>query len=127
MSISGGRQMSESTKVEKPWGSYETIYGDENTQVKIIRITPMQRPSYQYHFKRTETWVVVKGTGTLTLDDKTSLIKKGDVIFVPKEAKHRVQNTGTEDLIFVEVQMGEYFGEDDIVRVSDDYSRESTR
>ena len=69
----------------------------------------------------------MKGVGTLTLDDVTSLVKKGDVLFIPKEAKHRIQNTGKENLIFVEVQMGEYFGEDDIVRVTDDYSRESTR
>ena len=124
----GEKLMSEIlNKVEKPWGSYETIYSDENTQVKIIVISPNQRPSYQYHFKRTETWVVVKGVGTLTLDDVVSLVKKGDVLFIPKEAKHRIQNTGNENLIFVEVQMGEYFGEDDIVRVSDDYSRESTR
>jgi len=115
--------MSELSKVNKPWGSYETIYSDENTQVKVIKISPSQRPSYQYHFKRSETWVVVKGIGLLTLDDQDREVAKGDVIFVPKEAKHRIKNTGTEDLIFVEVQMGEYFGEDDIVRVSDDYSR----
>lgn len=117
----------ESNKVIKPWGSYQTIYGDENTQVKIIKISPSHRPSYQYHFKRTETWVVVCGEGTLTLNDNVSHVKKGDVIFVAKEAKHRVQNTGSEDLIFVEVQMGEYFGEDDIVRISDDYARESSQ
>lgn len=113
-------------KTQKPWGYYETIYSDDNTQVKIIVIFPNQRPSYQYHFKRTETWVVVKGIGSLTLDDKISSVKKGDVLFIPKEAKHRIENTGTENLIFVEVQLGEYFGEDDIVRVSDDYSRDST-
>ena len=123
-----GKGMTMNTnKVLKPWGYYKTIYGDENTQVKIICIAPTHRPSYQYHFKRTETWVVVKGEGIMTLDDKTTSVKKGDVIFVPKEAKHRIQNTGVEDLIFVEVQMGEYFGEDDIVRVSDDYSREAPR
>ena len=113
--------------VIKPWGSYETIYSDDNTKVKIIRISPNQRPSYQYHFKRTETWVVVQGEGSLTLNDSVSTVRKGDVIFVEREAKHRIQNTGTNDLVFVEVQLGEYFGEDDIVRVSDDYSRESTR
>jgi len=119
--------MSSEEKVVKPWGSYQTIYGDENTKVKIICITPNQRPSYQYHFKRTETWVIVQGEGTLTLDGDTSVVKKGDTVFVPKEAKHRIQNTGKENLVFVEVQLGEYFGEDDIVRVSDDYARESTR
>ena len=112
-------------KVVKPWGSYETIYGDENTKVKIICISPSQRPSYQYHFKRTETWVIVQGKGTLTLDGKDSTVEKGQTVFVPRESKHRIQNTGTDDLVFVEVQLGEYFGEDDIVRVSDDYARES--
>lgn len=114
-------------KIAKPWGSYQTIYEDDNTKVKIIRITPNQRPSYQYHFKRTETWVIVQGEGTLTLDGETSAVKKGSVVFVEREAKHRIQNTGNEDLVFVEVQLGEYFGEDDIVRVSDDYARESAR
>lgn len=114
-------------KVEKPWGTYETIYEDSNTKVKVIRISPGQRPSYQYHHKRTETWTLVQGEGTLLLDDSTLTLKKGDTVFIPKLSKHRMQNTGQEDLVFIEVQLGEYFGEDDIVRVSDDYNRESTR
>lgn len=105
--------------VNKPWGSYQTLYADDITKVKLIRILPNQRPSYQYHFKRTETWVVVNGKGLLTLDGDTKNVQKGSVIFVEREAKHRIQNTGEEDLVFVEVQMGE----DDIVRVEDDYSR----
>ena len=110
--------------VNKPWGSYQTIYGDKNTQVKVIKITPNENPSYQYHFKRTETWVVVSGKGLLTQDGTEKEISAGMVVFVPKQSKHKVKNIGKEELVFVEVQLGEYFGEDDIVRIDDKYGRQ---
>jgi len=110
--------------IQKPWGSYEAIYNDPDTQVKIIKINPDQRPSYQYHFKRTETWVVVRGKGILLQDGEERLLSAGMVVFVPKESKHAVRNVGTDELMFVEVQMGEYFGEDDIVRLDDKYGRQ---
>tara|TARA_Y100001963_G_C6788283_1_gene454136 strand:+ start:2477 stop:2821 length:345 start_codon:yes stop_codon:yes gene_type:complete len=110
-------------QVEKPWGYYETLMDEDFTKVKKICIKPTHRPSYQYHFKRSEIWIVVLGSGILTLDDEMREVREGDIIQVPTEAKHRIENTGTKDLIFVEVQMGEYFGEDDIVRIQDDYER----
>lgn len=110
-------------KVEKPWGYYKTFVDEDFSKVKEICIKPSHRPSYQYHFKRSETWIVISGCGLLTLDDVMSEVKKGDIIQVPKKAKHRVENTGKEDLIFIEIQSGEYFGEDDIVRLEDDYER----
>ena len=109
--------------VEKPWGSYQSIYNDPDTQVKIIRIKPNERPSYQYHFRRTEHWIVVRGTGVLVQDGKEIPIAPGMVIFVPKESKHAAHNTGKDELMFVEVQLGDYFGEDDIVRLDDRYGR----
>lgn len=109
--------------VSKPWGSYETIYNDANTQVKVIKIAPNESPSYQYHFKRSETWVVVNGTGLLLQDGLEKTVSSGMVVFVPKESKHRITNIGKDELVFVEVQLGEYFGEDDIVRLDDKYGR----
>jgi mannose-6-phosphate isomerase len=109
--------------VIKPWGSYQNLLESEDCKVKKIVITPNNRPSYQYHFKREEKWIVVRGEGTVTLDDTDFSVSVGDVINVPLKARHRIKNTGKENLIFIEVQIGTYFGEDDIVRLEDDYGR----
>ena len=109
--------------VQKPWGTYQNLLDSEEGKVKKIIVDPNHRPSYQYHFKREEIWVVVCGTGIVTIDDKDSQVSEGSVVRVPTEAKHRIKNTGTSELIFIEVQLGSYFGEDDIVRVEDDYKR----
>jgi mannose-1-phosphate guanylyltransferase/mannose-1-phosphate guanylyltransferase/mannose-6-phosphate isomerase len=77
----------------------------------------------QSHAKREELWIVLKGRGFVTLDDKDILVIPGSIIRIPLGAKHRVKNDGVEDLEFIEVQTGSYFGEDDIVRYSDDYGR----
>jgi mannose-6-phosphate isomerase len=110
--------------VERPWGTYETLLDSDKCKVKKISVKPKQRPSYQYHHKRSEVWVVVEGAGLVTLDEKETTVSVGDVVEVPAGAKHRIQNTDdTENLVFIEVQHGTYFGEDDIVRISDDYNR----
>ena len=82
-----------------------------------------QAPSYQYHFKRSEVWVVVQGEGELTLNGETEQVTIGQVIYVPVEAKHQIKNNTDENLIFIEIQQGSYFGEDDIVRLNDQYGR----
>ena len=107
----------------KPWGSYTNLLDEEYTKVKKIIIKPGEAPSYQYHFKRSEIWVLVKGTGKVKIDDEVYHYREGDVVFIPKEAKHQMTNIGDDDLIFIEVQLGEYFGEDDIVRLEDKYGR----
>ena len=107
----------------RPWGNFVSIAENNDFKVKIILIKQEQSISYQYHFKRSEHWIIVKGIGELTVDGKVSLVKKNDQVFIPFESKHKIKNTGDEDLIFIEVQTGEYFGEDDIVRISDDYGR----
>ena len=109
--------------VNKPWGTYQNLLDSEECKVKKLIICPGQRPSYQYHFKRSEIWIVVKGAGVVTIEDAETDVKEGSVVTVPVKAKHRIKNTGAEDLIFIEVQLGSYFGEDDIVRVEDDYNR----
>ena len=107
----------------KPWGSYTNLLDEEYTKVKNIIVKPGESPSYQYHFKRSEIWVIVKGTAQVKIDDVFNYHRVGDIIVIPKEAKHQVKNIGEDDLVFVEVQLGEYFGEDDIVRLDDKYGR----
>ena len=108
---------------ERPWGKFEILVDSDYCKVKRITISPGQRPSYQYHHKRSEHWVIVQGAAKVTLDDVEKEYTNGDHIYVPIGVKHRIENSGKEDLIFIEVQCGSYFGEDDIVRVSDDYGR----
>ncbi len=109
--------------VEKPWGSYQNILDEPYTKVKKVVIKPGESPSYQYHFKRAEVWVIVEGRGELKLNGNKTYIEAGNVVKVPVEVKHQIRNTGTTDLVFIEVQLGSYFGEDDIVRVEDKYGR----
>lgn len=110
-------------KEQRPWGQFENLLDNDLCKVKQITIHPGQAPSYQYHFKREEVWVVVKGIGHLKLDDSIFPARPGTIFHIPVTAKHQIKNTGQEDLIFIEVQLGEYFGEDDIVRLEDNYGR----
>jgi mannose-6-phosphate isomerase-like protein (cupin superfamily) len=114
---------------ERPWGSFEHLLDEEYCKVKRIIVKPGQRLSYQYHHKRSEAWVVVQGEAVVTLEndiilDEDRIYKIGEIVNIPVEMKHRVRNDGKEDLIFIETQTGTYFGEDDIVRIEDDYGRE---
>ena len=108
---------------KRPWGTFENLLEEKFCKVKMITIAPGQAPSYQYHFKRSEVWVVVQGNGEFKQDDILRNVKYGDILIVPTKSKHQLKNTGEEDLIFIEIQHGEYFGEDDIVRVEDHYGR----
>lgn len=110
-------------KEKRPWGEFENLLDADYCKVKEITISPGQAPSYQYHHKREEVWIIIKGNGQLKLDDLESFVEPGSIIKVPTKARHRIRNIGTEDLVFIEVQMGDYFGEDDIVRLEDDYGR----
>ena len=110
-------------KTTRPWGTYEVLLDDNNCKVKKITVKPGQSPSYQYHHKRAEDWIVISGTGTVRLDENTLNISPGASVHIPVMSKHSIQNTGEEDLVFIEVQTGEYFGEDDIVRLEDKYGR----
>ena len=107
----------------KPWGHYLNIFDAPYTKVKEILIKPGEAPSYQYHHKRSEIWVIVKGTAEVKLDGEVKIYGQGDVIHIPVKSKHQAKNIGDDDLVFIEVQLGEYFGEDDIVRLEDKYGR----
>jgi mannose-6-phosphate isomerase-like protein (cupin superfamily) len=107
----------------KPWGSFINILDEKYTKVKQIVIKPGESPSYQYHHKRSEIWVIVQGTAEVRLNDVIMIHGVGDIIKIPAESKHQPKNVGDDDLIFIEIQLGEYFGEDDIVRLEDKYGR----
>ena len=108
---------------QRPWGTYEVIREDSNSKVKQIIVEPNKRLSYQTHEKRSEYWVIVSGTGTVTLDGINSVCIGGDAFVIEQGTAHRIENTGTDELVFIEVQLGTYFGEDDIVRIEDDFGR----
>jgi len=95
----------------------------EYTKVKKIVIKPGESPSYQYHFKRSEVWIIVKGQAEVKIDCVLMQHSVGDIIRIPKKTAHQVTNIGEDELVFIEVQLGEYFGEDDIVRLEDKYGR----
>ena len=111
----------------RPWGSFEHLLDCEYCKVKRLIVKPVKKLSYQYHHKRNEVWVVVQGVATVTLDDKVVDVKETEIVNIPVTTKHRVENKGTEDLVFIETQTGIYFGEDDIVRLDDDYGRINER
>ena len=110
-------------KDERPWGRYFVIQDESNYKIKRIEVEPGQRLSYQYHNKRSETWIVIEGNALVTINDDTKDYKQGETIIIPSKAKHRVENRSNSLLIFIEVQTGSYFGEDDIIRLNDDYGR----
>jgi mannose-6-phosphate isomerase len=111
---------------ERPWGSY-TVLDDTapNYKVKQIVVNPGQRLSYQVHAKRSEHWFVVSGIATVVLDGIESTVEASHSVDVPVGTAHRCENKGPDPVVFIEIQTGTYFGEDDIVRLEDDYGRAS--
>lgn len=107
----------------RPWGRYDILLDTDYTKVKIITVAPNQRLSYQSHKHREEQWVVVKGRLTVILDEDHLVFYPGESVHIPLGAKHRAWNETDEIVQFVEVQTGDYFGEDDITRYEDDYDR----
>lgn len=110
-------------KETRPWGTYEVLLDTEYCKVKRIIVKPHSRLSYQYHNKRREQWTVVKGNLTIILDDEKIFRTAGESVHIPLGARHRAWNETDEEIIFIEVQTGSYFGEDDIIRIEDDYKR----
>ena len=107
----------------RPWGYYINTYEEPEFKTKVITVDPKQQLSYQSHEKRSEVWIVTQGTGEVVLNDDVVAVYVGKVIEVPSGTKHRIRNNTSEVLKFVEVQLGKYFGEDDIIRYQDDYKR----
>jgi mannose-1-phosphate guanylyltransferase/mannose-1-phosphate guanylyltransferase/mannose-6-phosphate isomerase len=110
----------------RPWGGFEVLADEREFKSKKITIDPGGRISYQSHAKRAEHWVIVLGEAEVTLDEKIIHLRPGQSVHIPVGSKHRIFNPGKSPLVFVEVQTGSYFGEDDIVRYQDDYNRVKT-
>ncbi len=110
---------------ERPWGTYEVLTGGPGYQVKRLIVKPGKRLSLQYHHQRSEDWIVATGEVDVTIGDEINRGSAGDAFHVPIEAKHRIANPAAEgDLTIIEVQLGDYLGEDDIVRLEDDFGRQ---
>ncbi len=107
----------------RPWGRYIVLEDREKYKVKRIEVLPGKRLSYQRHEKRSEHWCVVNGEAVVTLEGREVRLCPGEAIDIPRRAAHRIENRQEGILIFIEVQNGEYFGEDDIVRLEDDFGR----
>jgi mannose-6-phosphate isomerase len=107
----------------RPWGTFTVLDEGEGFKVKRIEVFPGKRLSYQKHSRRAEHWVVVQGTAKVTLDDREIVVEAGEAIDIGIGSAHRVENPGEQTLLFIEVQRGDYLGEDDIVRLQDDFGR----
>jgi mannose-6-phosphate isomerase-like protein (cupin superfamily) len=108
---------------ERPWGRWDMLDEDQSYKVKRLLVKPGHRLSLQFHHHRAENWIVAKGEAIVTVGEKVIDLKEGEHVFIPKEVVHRLENKAAEDLIIIEVQNGDYLGEDDLVRVEDDYGR----
>lgn len=109
---------------ERPWGTYEVLLNTENCKVKRIIVNPNEQLSVQYHNKRSELWKIISGKGQILIGNDWIEAKPGVVVEIPQGAIHSVKAID-ESLIFIEIQTGTYFGEDDIVRLKDKYNRKT--
>lgn len=110
-------------KSERPWGRYEVLQESQTHKVKCIWVSPGKRLSYQRHQKRAEHWFIVQGNARVTINGEIKVLGAGATVDFAIGVLHRIENVGNEEVIFVEVQTGTYFGEDDIERVEDDFGR----
>lgn len=110
----------------RPWGTFTVLDEGPDFKVKRIEVLPGKRLSYQKHSRRSEHWVVVQGTAKVTIDDRETIVGTGQAIDIAIGAAHRIENPDDKSLLFIEVQRGSYLGEDDIVRLQDDFGRVET-
>ena len=115
--------MADKSIVYRPWGTYTVLEVSGNHKIKNIKVTPGEKLSLQLHNHRSEHWVVVKGRACVHVDGEQRCLVGGESTFISVGVKHRLFNPGTEVLEIIEVQLGEYVGEDDIVRFDDEYGR----
>jgi mannose-6-phosphate isomerase-like protein (cupin superfamily) len=108
---------------ERPWGSYDVLADSDDHKVKRLVVQPGRRLSYQRHERRAEHWFFVAGRGAVTVDGERTEIGPGDAVDIPVRAAHRIECVGDVPLVFIEIQRGDYFGEDDIERLEDDFGR----
>jgi mannose-1-phosphate guanylyltransferase/mannose-1-phosphate guanylyltransferase/mannose-6-phosphate isomerase len=109
----------------RPWGAWTSLLESSNYQIKFIEVKPGSRLSLQKHHHRSEHWIVVSGTAIVTRDAEKIEVHANEGVFLPVGCVHRLENVGKVSLELIEVQVGEYLGEDDIVRLEDDWARDS--
>ena len=107
----------------RPWGYYQVLADEADHKVKRIVVYPGKRLSLQRHRQRAEHWFLLAGQGIVTRDQEVITLRAGDAVDIPRGSRHRVENPELRDLAFIEVQTGDYFGEDDIERLEDDFGR----
>jgi len=110
-------------KEHRPWGNFIVFSEAHDHKVKRIIVNPGKRFSLQQHKHRSEHWFILRGEGLVTLDDKKIKLSQYQSINIPVKTNHRMENTGDNELVFIEIQTGDYFGEDDIERIEDDFGR----
>ena len=110
--------------VHRPWGTYSVLEESENFKIKKIVVLIGKRLSLQKHLHRSEHWVVVSGAATVTVGNEIKIVKRNESFYIPIGTPHRLENAGKIDLVIIETQVGEYVGEDDIIRIEDDFARE---
>ena len=125
LKASGYREATEHVTTYRPWGYYTILEEGPRYKIKRLVVNPGARLSLQMHHHRSEHWVVVRGTAKIQIGEEEKFLHENESIFVPKSTKHRLENPGRIPLEIIEVQNGEYLGEDDIVRFEDIYGRES--
>ena len=108
----------------RPWGSFTTLEEGSGYKIKRIEVNPGHRLSLQMHHHRSEHWIVVSGTAKVTCGDREMILGSNQSTYVPQCTTHRLENPGVINLVLIEVQNGQYLGEDDIIRFSDDYARQ---
>lgn len=113
----------------RPWGYYESLNVSDNKdtsklyQVKKIVVYPGKRLSLQYHHKRSEHWVITSGKALVQVGEDEHILTRNQSVYIPVGVKHRITNIGDDNVEFIETQIGDYLGEDDIVRIEDDFNR----
>jgi mannose-6-phosphate isomerase-like protein (cupin superfamily) len=115
------------TSSDRPWGSWHVLDEGPGFKVKRIEVRPHHRLSLQTHARRSEHWCVVRGTATCLVDGETVVVGLGQTVDVPIGTQHRISNEHDDDLTIIEIQRGVYLGEDDIVRLEDDYGRHEAK
>jgi len=117
------QEYNDAVEDHRPWGYYRVLADEDDHKVKRIIVFPGKRLSLQRHRRRAEHWYVIRGEAVVTLDDREVRLQAGEAVDIPRGAAHRVMNPGSTEMAFIEVQTGDYFGEDDIERIEDDYGR----
>ena len=110
-------------RIKRPWGSYTVLEEGKGFKVKLVEVSPHKRLSLQRHKQRSEHWVVVEGQGKITNYEEECYLKASESAYIPEGTIHRLENTSDKPLKIIEVQCGNYLGEDDIERIEDDYDR----